>query len=287
MNYYEYHFTCHSALDPEIVSDVLAAVLGEAGFESFAEAPGGLLAYISERDLDARRLDGALEAFPLEGVTIRFTRNLIEDRDWNEEWEKNYYRPVEIGSECVIHAPFHQVKPGFAYDIIIHPKMAFGTGNHETTHLMIRRLLEIDLRGKALLDMGCGTGVLAILGAMKGASRIVAVDVDEWACRNALENIALNRIGNLRVIPGGAEQLPSAGMFDVVCANINLHILLRDIRHYALCMKPGASLFLSGFYVDDIPALTSECERRGLAPQSVSERNRWAAVEARRTFNGQ
>ncbi|MDR1644269.1 MAG: 50S ribosomal protein L11 methyltransferase [Tannerellaceae bacterium] len=279
MNYYEYTFTCDSTLEPEIINDVLASVLGEAGFESFSETDGHLLAYIPEQQLDAERLNNALATFPLEGVTIRFVRNYIEAKDWNEEWEKNYYQPVEIGSGCVIHAPFHEVKPGFTYDIIIHPKMAFGTGNHETTRLMIHEILKHDFQGKATLDMGCGTAVLAILAAMKGASPVIAVDNDEWAYQNALENIRLNHVeNNISVSLGGAERLSDAGMFDFIFANINRNILLNDIRHYAPCLKPGGSLLMSGFYTDDILTITNECVQYGLTMESFSDLNRWAAI---------
>ena len=206
----------------------------------------------------------------------------MEARDWNEEWEKNYYKPVSIGSECIIPAPFHEVPPGYAYDIVVNPKMAFGTGNHETTRLMIGEMLGLDVSGKAVLDMGCGTGVLAILAARMGASPVVAVDIDEWAYANALENKQLNHAGHIRLIRGGAGQLPDSGVFDFVFANINRNILLNDIRRYALCMKPGAVLCMSGFYTEDIPGINKECSRNGLSFLSASEENRWASVRVQK-----
>lgn len=157
--------------------------------------------------------------------------------------------------------------------------MAFGTGNHATTYLMIQEMLKLDLEGKELLDMGCGTAVLAILARMRGASRVVAIDIDEWAYNNALENIRLNHTEEIQVALGGAERIPEFGSFDVVFANINRNILLNDICHYSHCMKPGALLFMSGFYTEDIPALRKECEKNGLQVTSSSEKDNWAAIK--------
>jgi ribosomal protein L11 methyltransferase len=280
MNYYEYCFTYTSSLDTEIINAVWIAELCETGFESFEETPGGLLGYIPENLRDPAKLEAKRKSFPLAGVAIHFTERYVEAKDWNEEWEKNYYQPTAIGDQCIVRASFHEVKPGYAYDIIINPKMSFGTGNHETTRLMLGEMLRLDLAGKAVLDMGCGTAVLAILAAMKGAASVTAVDIDEWAYRNALENIHLNHAAGIKVILGGAEQLPAAGAFDVIFANINRNILLRDIGRYALCMNPGASLFMSGFYVDDVPAIEQECLHCGLKMLPAAEQNRWVAVKA-------
>ncbi|MDR1880046.1 MAG: 50S ribosomal protein L11 methyltransferase [Tannerellaceae bacterium] len=278
MDYYELTFTYQSSVEKEIVHDLLAAELGEVGFESFVEADDGLRGYVSEKEYDVGAVESRLAAFPLEGVAIRFTEKRIVGKDWNEEWEKNYFKPIEIGDECVIHASFHDVKPGFRYDITINPKMAFGTGNHETTYLMISEMLRLELAGEALLDMGCGTGVLAILASMKGADPVVAIDIDEWAYDNAIENSRLNHAGGIEVRLGGAERIPASVGFDLIFANINRNILLSDIRHYALGMKRGASLYMSGFYTGDIPVIEAECARQGLRLLSSSERNGWAVV---------
>ena len=218
----------------------------------------------------------------MENVDIHFTETLVESKDWNEEWEKNYFKPIRIGKDCIIRASFHEHEPGYAYNIIIDPKMAFGTGNHETTFLMISEILKLDLTSKELLDMGCGTAVLAILAHMKGAGRVVAIDIDEWAYNNALENIRLNNTNDIQVALGGAEQIPAFGTFDIVFANINRNILLNDIRHYSECMKPGAFLYMSGFYVQDIPAIEEECKHNGLALLSHTEKNNWAAVKVQK-----
>lgn len=278
MNYYELKFNYQSPIETTIISDVLAAELGEIGFESFTENEDGLLAYISDSLYNVKELQDKLNDFPLENVEIYFSEQLVESKDWNEEWEKNYFKPIRIGTDCIIRASFHQPEPGFTYNIIIDPKMAFGTGNHETTYLMIGEMLKLDLEGKDLLDMGCGTAVLAILAKMKKARKVVGIDIDEWAYNNALENKRLNATEDIEIALGGAEQIPAFGTFDIVFANINRNILLNDIRHYADCMKPGAILFMSGFYTEDIPAIKAECELNGLNFISYAERNNWVAV---------
>lgn len=278
MNYYELKFTYQSPIETTIISDVLAAELGEIGFESFTESEDGLLAYISDSLYNVKELQEKLNDFPLENVGIHFTEQLVESKDWNEEWEKNYFKPIRIGTDCIIRASFHEPEPGFTYNIIIDPKMAFGTGNHETTYLMIGEMLKLDLEGKDLLDMGCGTAVLAILAKMKKAGKVVGIDIDEWAYNNALENIRLNNTDDIEIALGGAEQIPAFGAFDIVFANINRNILLCDIKHYANCMKQGSLLFMSGFYTEDIPAIKAECELNGLNFISYTERNNWVAV---------
>lgn len=282
MNYYELSFTYDSPLETGIINDVLAGELGEIGFESFTEKEDGLLGYISEPLYDRGKLRDKLAEFPLENVKIHYTESFVEGKDWNEEWEKNYFKPIRIGKDCIIRASFHEDEPGYAYDIIIDPKMAFGTGNHETTFLMISEMLKLDLTGKELLDMGCGTAVLAILARMKGAARVVAIDIDEWAYNNALENIRLNKTDDIQVALGGAERIPDFGRFDIVFANINRNILLNDIRRYNACMKPGALLYMSGFYVQDIPAIEEECKRNGLTLMAHTEKNNWVAVKVQK-----
>ena len=265
----------------EVITDIAAAMLADAGFETFVPDETGLTAYIPSTKYD-ERLRSSLSGFPIPGVEISWEATNIEGQDWNHEWEKNYFKPIRIGKDCIIRASFHEHEPGYAYNIIIDPKMAFGTGNHETTFLMISEILKLDLTSKELLDMGCGTAVLAILAHMKGAGRVVAIDIDEWAYNNALENIRLNNTNDIQVALGGAEQIPAFGTFDIVFANINRNILLNDIRHYSECMKPGAFLYMSGFYVQDIPAIEEECKHNGLALLSHTEKNNWAAVKVQK-----
>ncbi|MGM9759029.1 MAG: 50S ribosomal protein L11 methyltransferase [Parabacteroides sp.] len=278
MTYYEFDFTYDSPLDPEIVNDVLAAELGEIGFESFTSDETGLQGFIPATLYNISAVDQRLAEFPLEGTTIRYQAHPMEDKDWNEEWEKNYFKPILIGQECQIRASFHPEEPGFRHNILIDPKMAFGTGNHETTYLMIQEILQRSLEGKEVLDMGCGTAVLAILAHQQGAKRIVAIDIDEWAYNNALENIRLNQAERIEVALGGAERIAEFGMFDTILANINRNILLRDIVHYNENLKPGGDLIMSGFYTEDSVAIEAECKQHGLELRSLVTRNNWAQI---------
>lgn len=282
MNYYELSFTYISSIEYAVVNDVLAAELGEIGFESFTETENGMLAYVSEKMYDPAVLEAKLAEFPLTDVAIQYTAELIPGKDWNEEWEKHYFKPIQIGKECLIRASFHEEEPGFTYTILIDPKMAFGTGNHETTYLMISELLKLDLAEKEVLDMGCGTAVLAILARMKGAKRVVGIDVDEWAYENALENVQLNDTEAIEIALGGAEKIEAFGPFDIILANINRNILLNDISYYAANLNRGGELFLSGFYREDIPVIEAECNRNGLTVISFAERNNWVAVRTQK-----
>lgn len=282
MNYIEFTFTIISTVETEIIQDILTGELGEIGFESFTTENNSTKGYIPEKDYDASKLDDLLRSFPLQDVTIQYSSQLIKAQDWNEEWEKNYFKPIKIDQDCIIRASFHPDEPGFQYTIIIDPKMAFGTGNHETTFLMIQEILQMDLSGKDVLDMGCGTAVLAILAKMKDAQRVVAVDIDEWAYNNALENTRLNQTGDIEVIIGGAEQISGLSPFDVIFANINRNILLQDIKHYSSVLKEGGTLLMSGFYTEDVPLITDEAQKNGLTSESTREKNNWVVVKTRK-----
>ena len=278
MDYFEVSFTCDSPLEATIINDILAAELGKIGFESFVQTMEGLVAYVPAVNYETNKIETCLAQFPLENIQFAYTTNFIKAQDWNEVWEKNYFRPVRIGNECLLRAPFHPAEPGYSFEIIIHPKMAFGTGNHATTYLMLSEMLKLDLAGKEMLDMGCGTAVLAILAAKKNASRIVAIDIDEWAYNNALENCQLNNTENITVALGGAEQISCYGTFDYIFANINRNILLADIHRYVPALKPEGILFMSGFYKEDIPVIEDECSKHNLSLHSFTELDNWVAV---------
>ncbi len=277
MKYFE--FTFHTYPCTETVNDVLAAILGEVGFESFVECEGGLTAYIQQTLCNENAIKIAIAEFPLPDTDITYTYTEAEDKDWNEEWEKNFFQPIIIGNRCVIHSTFHQDVPQAEYDIIINPQMAFGTGHHETTSLIIEELLDSELKDKSLLDMGCGTSILAIFARMRGARPCTAIDIDEWCVRNSIENIELNHVDNIAVSQGDASSLTGKGPFDVIIANINRNILLNDMKQYVACMHTDSELYMSGFYVDDIAAIRKEAEKNGLTFVHHKEKNRWAEVK--------
>ena len=280
MKYLEFSF--HTTPCTEVVNDVLSAVLADAGFESFVEQPDGLLAYIQQSLYDEASVEAAISEFPIPDTAIEYSFVEAEDKDWNEEWEKNFFQPIVIGNRCVIHSTFHHDVPEAEYDIAINPQMAFGTGHHETTSLVIGEILDSDMSGKKVLDMGCGTSILAILARMKGAASCTAIDIDDWCVRNSIENIELNGVDKIEVCLGDASILADKGPFDMVIANINRNILLADMQHYVARMNEGATLLMSGFYVDDIPLIKAEAERLGLTFNGYKEKNRWVVTSFKR-----
>lgn len=280
MKYLEFSF--HTTPCTEVVNDVLSAVLADAGFESFVEQPDGLLAYIQQNLYDEASVEAAISEFPIPDTAIEYSFVEAEDKDWNEEWEKNFFQPIVIGNRCVIHSTFHHDVPEAEYDIAINPQMAFGTGHHETTSLVIGEILDSNMSGKKVLDMGCGTSILAILARMKGAASCTAIDIDDWCVRNSIENIELNGVDEIEVYLGDASILADKGPFDMVIANINRNILLADMQHYVARMNEGATLLMSGFYVDDIPLIKAEAERLGLTFNGYKEKNRWVVTSFKR-----
>lgn len=263
--------------EKEFISDVLAAQLGEIGFDSFVETENGLDAYITTARFDENELKKLLKNFPFDEI-ITYSIEIPEDKNWNEEWEKHFFQPIVIEDQCVIHSSFHKDYPACRYDIVINPQMAFGTGHHETTGLMIAEILKMDLTDKTVLDMGCGTSVLAILAEKRGAKDIVAIDIDDWCVRNSEENIRLNHSKNIGVLLGGADLLKGK-KFDVVIANINRNILLADMESYAACLPAQGELYMSGFYTEDVPILEKKANELGLKLQYFNQKNNWAAVK--------
>lgn len=270
--YIEYNFK----VDPlQPTSDILIAELGEAGFESFVEEKDGVLAYIQKSDWSDKILEG-VEILKNTNFQIAFQFKEIEQENWNATWESNF-KPIQVADTCVVRAPFHE-KPEVAFDIIIEPKMSFGTGHHETTHMMLQHILAHDFKGKSVLDMGCGTGVLAILSAMKGAKMIDAIDIDNWCYQNSLENIERNKCDYIKVYEGDASLLADR-KYDVIIANINRNILLADIPVYAKALNKNGLLFLSGFYAEDIEIISEKCLSVALKFEKNFEKNNWVAVK--------
>lgn len=272
------HFSLN---DPDdFAADVLAAQLGEIGYESFEKAEPGLIAYVQEKLYDKLKLDELISEFPFE-IPIDYKAEIVDEKNWNEEWEKHFFQPIVIGDQCIIHSSFHQDVPQLKYNIVIDPKMSFGTGHHETTSLMIAEILEAELEGKNALDMGCGTSVLAILASMRGANKLTAIDIDDWCIENSLENARLNGISNIEVFLGDATSLPGS-YFDVIFANINRNILLSDMDKYAACLPVGGSLYLSGFYTEDIAILTQRASENKLKVEYSKSKNNWAMLRLKK-----
>ena len=262
--------------DNDLARELLIAELGYAGFESFVETDENVEAYIPHSDF----LPGILTTDKLQNnefFSFTYSEEVIADQNWNEVWEKNYFEPLLIEDTCLIRAPFHDTYPKAVYEIIINPRMAFGTGNHETTHLMIKAILELEMSNKKVLDMGCGSGILSLLSSMKGASEITAIDIDEWSYNNTIENAELNNILNIRVLLGDSGLLTEMS-FDVILANIQRNILLQDMEKYRSVLKPGGELIMSGFYKADLPVIEEKAVVLGMKLISSSERSDWCAA---------
>lgn len=260
----------------EIGSEILTALLGDIGCDSFMDWEEGLLAYIPADVFSEEKLK-QIQLPSESGIQWNYEISQVEDRDWNAVWESNY-EPVWIDGQCYIHAPFHPAVEGAAYDILIEPKMSFGTAHHETTAQMLSFLLEEDCKGKSLLDMGSGTGVLAILASKKGAAPVTAIDIDEWAYSNILDNNRLNHTEHIRCLLGDARSIPDE-TYDIILANINRNILLQDMPVYAKHLKPGGVIFFSGFYEgEDLTYIREKAESLGLTYDIHKTRNRWVAA---------
>ena len=254
--------------------EILIAELGYAGFESFVETEEGVTAYIQKEEWNQNILED-IQILNSDEFDITYTHEDIEQTNWNAEWEKNF-NPIVVDDVCAVRAPFHE-KYDTEYDIIIEPKMSFGTGHHETTHMMIQHILQNDFKDKSVLDMGCGTAVLAILAEMKGAQPIDAIDIDNWCYLNSLENVERNNCKHISVYEGEASLLKDKN-YDIIIANINRNILLQDIATYAKCLNTNGSLFLSGFYEEDIPLIEKECNANNLQHLKTLKRNNWVAL---------
>ena len=256
-------------------TEILIAELGYAGFESFVETEEGVTAYIQKEEWREGILQD-IQILKSEEFEITFTFEDIEQTNWNEEWEKNF-NPIVVDELVTVRAPFHE-KPNTKYDLIIEPKMSFGTGHHETTHMMIQHILKNDFKGKSVLDMGCGTGVLAILAEKVGATNLDAIDINNWCYLNSIENIERNDCHNISVYEGDVSLLDGKN-YDSIIANINRNILLADIPKYSNCLNKNGTLFLSGFYKEDIPLIEAECNKNMLKLKETEQKGQWISLK--------
>jgi len=275
MNYCELLFT--TIFQEEYQQDLLMNELAEAGFDTFEELDFGFKAYIPAAGFNRVQLDERLEPFH-QVLAFSYEVNLIPHKNWNEVWESNF-QPIQIKDQVWVRATFHEPQPDFPYEILIDPKMAFGTGHHQTTSMMMDFMLDTVFTGKKTLDMGCGTGILAILAAKKGAAEVTAIDHDPVCCESAAENAALNQVNGIRIICGSKEAIPDE-RFDVILANINRNILLDQMETYACSLKPGGLLFLSGFYeTPDLDILKAAAGKHRLQYLEHQKNQDWAAAE--------
>lgn len=275
MNYIEYDFTVSPT---EMGAEILMAELAEVGFDSFEDTPTGIKAYIPKDSWNEHILqDIYLLSNP--EFTISYQITEIEQVNWNEEWEKNF-SPIVVEDLCTVRANFHPV-PNTRYDIVITPKMSFGTGHHETTYMMLQQLLPLSLEGAKVLDMGCGTGILAIMAALRGAHNITAIDIDPWCVENATENVQQNDCSFITIKEGDVS-LIAGEQYNLILANINRNILLSDIPAYTQALLPQGLLLVSGFYEEDLPAIKEKCQKVGLTYLSHIERNSWVSAKFQR-----
>ena len=256
-------------------TEILIAELGNVGFESFVENDNGVIAYIQKQEWSSKILD---HLFILDSpeFEISFSHHEVVQTNWNKEWEKNF-NPIQVDGQVSVRAPFHE-NPSLNFDIVIEPKMSFGTGHHETTHMMIQHLLALDLNNKRVLDMGCGTGILAIFAEMKGANPIDAIDIDNWCYQNSLENVQRNDCHHITVLEGDASLLKE-NKYDLIIANINRNILLSDMKTYTDCLHEKGILLLSGFYKEDVTIIEDEVTKYGLIFQKMIQKNSWVALK--------
>lgn len=264
----------------EWVTDILAQQLADAGYESFIPDSGGLTAFIPDKKFDKKILGKTVEEFPAPGYGFTVSDSFVEGQDWNSEWEKNYFKPIVIGDRCVIHSSFHTDVPAAEYDIVIDPKMAFGTGHHATTTLMIKGIFTQSLKGKTVTDVGTGTGILAILSAMCGATTVNAIEIDPPAQENAVENVRLNGHSEINVILGDASALEGLPQCDLLLANINRNIILNDISAYSAALRQGGTMLLSGFYESDAEMITEVAKPLGLTVKEISTLgDNWCCIQ--------
>ena len=274
MNYIQYSFSIEPV---EPGSDILIALLADLGFESFTQNETGVEAYIQEEIEN----EGLVKELNFEDFTFSYTRTTIPKTNWNEEWEKNF-SPVYVDDLVCIRAHFHPAAQHIKHDIVITPKMSFGTGHHDTTWLVSKTMFSIPFTNTHILDMGCGTGILAILAKQLGATKLLGIDIDDWSIENSIENAAINNASDIEFKKGDASLLPAQETFDVVLANINKNVLKKDLPSYFACLKKGGYLLLSGFFTADVEELKQLALSIGFSFEESYHKNEWAVIKLRK-----
>lgn len=269
MNYTQISFKLNP--DNQENREILVAMLSDLAFESFDESEEQVMGYIPGELVN---LEEIKEITSLLHFSVQTVNEIIPDKNWNEVWEKNYFKPLLIGNRCLVRAPFHTEYEPAEFELVIEPKMAFGTGNHETTTLVAEQILDMDLAGKTVLDMGCGTGILGMLASLKGAKNLTAIDIDTWSFESTVENARLNNIFNLEAKLGDATLLGNES-YEIIFANIHKNVIINDLPIYESVLQSGGNLYLSGFYTHDMPAVKLKAESLGLIETGFQEKNNW------------
>ncbi len=276
MDYIE--LKCNIPENTEMAREVLVAELGTLGYESFQDFEDGILAYIKSDDFDAKAYIGIYCVKEKIFGEITFSHQLFKDKNWNEYWEKNF-QPVIIGKQLIIKAPFHTIKEKYEYELVLEPKMSFGTGHHATTWLMLAEMLKMNLFGKDVIDVGCGTGILSIFAHMRGAKKIIGFDNNDWAYNNALENIELNNTGKVELFLGEISSLNISGNFDIVLANINRNVILDEMKDYVGILKNNGEILFSGILIENFNDVDTKAKKQGLHFVKKVEREKWILIK--------
>ena len=269
MNYTKISFKLNP--DNQENREILIAVLSDLAFESFDESEDCVMGYIPGELVNLQEIEEITSALPF---SLQTEDEMIPDQNWNEVWEKNYFKPLLIGNRCLVRAPFHTEYEPAEFELVIEPKMAFGTGNHETTTLVAEQILNMELKGKTVLDMGCGTGILGMLASLKGAKSVTAIDIDTWSFESTVENSRLNNIFNIEAKLGDAGLLGTE-TYEIIFANIQKNVIVKDLPAYENVLQSGGTIYLSGFYTQDMPDVKRKAESLGLVETGFREKNNW------------